>query len=252
LLDRTLVAPTCRRLEARILRAGRTLALSEPTRDALDRAAGKAVVASVLPPPIDTDLFRPAPEAVVPGRVAFVGRFDDPRKNVELFLESVAEGRRRGAALTGELIGAEAPPPLLARIAALGLSGSVTCTPYLAPKPLAERLGACDIVAVTAHQEGLGIAALEAMATGCPIVATRSQGPESYVVPGENGFLASFSAVELAKRLTEVVADRELRRRLGCAARKTVEFGYSWTRFMAVLGGELDRLPIVQRERSTA
>ncbi len=96
LLDRALVGPLARRLEPRILRSGRILALSEPTRRALDAVAGRPVVRAVMPQPIDLDLFRPDPAAVVPGRIGFVGRFDDPRKNLPLFLDALAAARSTG------------------------------------------------------------------------------------------------------------------------------------------------------------
>lgn len=46
-----------------------------------------------------------------------------------------------------------------------------------------------DVWLVPSTLEGFGMPGLEAAACGCPIVATRSGGPEDYVVDGRNGFL---------------------------------------------------------------
>lgn len=242
LLDRTVVAPVCRRLERSVLRSGRVLALSEATRAQLDRIAGTAVVSAVLPPPIDSEVFRPAEGEVVPGRVAFVGRSDDPRKNLPLFLAALDEARRSGSLLTGLVLGAEAPPALAAEIERRDLVRAVEFVPYLSQGPLSEKLRSCDLVAVTAFQEGLGIAALEAMASGCPIVSTRCGGPEEYVRDGENGFLTGFDAREIASRWTEIARDRRLRSRMAASARRTIEIGYSLSRARDVLNRELDAL----------
>jgi len=242
LLDRVVVAPICRRLERTVLRSGRVLALSGPTRAELDRVAGAAVVRAVLPPPIDLEGFRPDENAVVAGRVAFVGRFDDPRKNLPLFLAALEEARRSGSPLSGFVLGGEAPPELAAEIERRGLGQAVQFHPYLSLGALSEKLRSCDLVAVTAHQEGLGIAALEAMASGCPIVSTRCGGPEEYVRDGDNGYLTTFEAHEIASRWTEIVRDRSLRSRLSASARRTIEIGYSLSRARDVLMRELDAL----------
>jgi len=246
-LDRLLVAPVCRRLERRLLRSGRVLALSEPTRECLERIAGARAVGAVLSPPIDTGLFRPAEGSVVSGRVGFVGRFEDPRKNLPLFLSALAAARRSGEHVTALVIGNTSTPQIERDIAQHGLVGSVQLVPYLDAEPLAEQLRSCDLVAVTAHQEGLGIAALEAMASGCPIISTRCGGPEEFVRDGENGYLTGFDAEEIAARIVAVCADRALRSRLSAAARRTVEIGYSLPRARAILGGELDSLMAARR-----
>jgi len=226
-LDRLLVAPVCRRLERRLLQSGCVLALSEPTRASLERVAGAGVVGAVLSPAIDTGVFHPADDSVVPGRIGFVGRFDDPRKNLPLFLETLAAVRRAGEPVTALVIGGASTPQIETDLARHGLLGCVELLPYLDAEPLAERLRSCDLVAVTAHQEGLGIAALEAMASGCPLVSTRCGGPEEFV---------------RAARIVEVSRDRALRSRLSAAARRTVEIGYSLARARAILGGELESL----------
>jgi len=241
LLDRLVVAPVCRRLERRILRAGYLLALSEATRRALDQAAGTSVVRERLPAPVDLERFRPAPERVVPGRVGLVGRFDDPRKNVRLFLAALALARRQGAHLSGLLIGAEANPAIRRELERLGLSACVELAGELDPAAYAERLRTLDLLAVTSHQEGLHIAALEAMACACPVVSTRCGGPEEYVLEGETGALTSLNPREIAARWSELAADRSRRDALGAAARRAVERGYAESAVREIFDRELDR-----------
>jgi glycosyltransferase involved in cell wall biosynthesis len=226
-VDRLLVRPVCRRLERRVLRAGRILALSEPTRRALDRAAGEPVVRGILAPPIDVERFRADAAVATPGRIGFVGRIDDPRKNLELFLEAFAAAARAEPALHAEVLGGEPPPAAHAALARLGVGDRVRFHAFVEASRFPALLAGCDVLVVSSHQEGLGIAALEAMACGVPVVSTRCGGPEAFLRHGENGLLAGFAADELAAGVLALVRDRELRRALGAAARRTVVEGFS-------------------------
>jgi glycosyltransferase involved in cell wall biosynthesis len=228
LVDAAVVRPLARSLEPRLLRAGTIVALSEPTRRTLDAVAGRPVVRAVMPQPIDLDRFFVEPASVVPGRIGFVGRFDDPRKNFALFLDALALARERSRTITAEIIGRAPLDGHHDAVEKRGLRGAVHFAGEL-PRPQYEaRMRTLDVLCLTSHQEGLGIAALEAMACGAPVVATRCGGPEEFVEEGENGFLTGFSAVEIARGLERIVEGRTLRSRLSVAARTTVEQRYSW------------------------
>lgn len=82
-------------------------------------------------------------------------------------------------------------------------------------------------------KEGLGLAPLEAMAAGCATIFTkRGPGPE-LIRDGIDGFLVEpESEDEIAGRLIDVLSDRDLARRLGAAARKTVEERFTLERWV--------------------
>jgi glycosyltransferase involved in cell wall biosynthesis len=239
LVDATVVRPLARRLEPRLLRAGMIVALSGPTRRALDAVAGRPVVHAVMPQPIELDKLYPEPAAIVRGRVGFVGRFDDPRKNLTLFLDALALARERNPTLTAEIIGRAPLGGHLEAVEKRGLRGAVRFAGELPRAEYEARVRTLDILCLTSHQEGLGIAALEAMACGTPVVATRCGGPEEFVEDGENGYLVAFSAEEIADRLERVFGNRDLRSRLAGAARRAVEPRHSWARVREVFEDEL-------------
>ena len=85
-------------------------------------------------------------------------------------------------------------------------------------------MSACDIVAFTSLPglgEGFGLAALEAMAAGRPVVATSTDSLPEIVVDGETGRLVEPGSTEsLARILVELGRDRELRQDLGAGARE--------------------------------
>jgi glycosyltransferase involved in cell wall biosynthesis len=226
LLDKLVNAPTIRRWERRILNAGTTLALSQYTERKLAQNAGKAL-AGVLPMPVDGALFRPATESVIPGRIGFSGRFSDPRKNIGLLLEAVACARRLGLQLSVDLIGESNPQFIRPLLENTGVADIVHVHPYVSREQLSQLLQQLDVFVVPSHQEGLCIAALEAMACGCPVISTRCGGPEEYVTYGETGFLVEADPVRMGEAISRVVEDRVLRSRLADGAREVIASRYT-------------------------
>jgi glycosyltransferase involved in cell wall biosynthesis len=175
----------------------------------------------------------------VRGRIGYSGRFDDPRKNLDLLLESLAHMRKAGHHVSALLIGGSADQKLLRRVEQLGIQDAVEFSPYVGPERLVDLLRTLDVFVLPSHQEGLCIAALEAMACGCPVVSTRCGGPEEFVVDGETGFLVGADPAEMADAVIRVLGNDVLRKRLAEGARDLVMRNYSiakaesvfWTAF---------------------
>ena len=193
-------APTLRRLERRVLSgARRVYATSPASRAAVARAGGLDEAAvGILPLPVDLDRFSPAPDGLWEATlsdpvVVFVGRADDSRKNVRLLLDALPLLPEIRLLLVG------APPswPLPHRVEATGPVASVVPSLHRA-----------TLFVLPSHQEGFGIAAAEALATGLPVVTTPSGGPEALVRDSGGGVvLSGFSPEELATTVRELLAD---------------------------------------------
>lgn len=68
-------------------------------------------------------------------------------------------------------------------------------------------LEVCDVLVSTSEFESLGIAMLEALALGIPVVTTARGGPADYIEPGRNGWLVpDADAGELAASVGEVMS----------------------------------------------
>jgi L-malate glycosyltransferase len=92
-------------------------------------------------------------------------------------------------------------------------------------------LESLDIAAMpsTCDAESFGVAALEASATGIPVVGTRVGGVSEVIVHNETGFLAeNRNHAEIANYLMTLIDDRQLRLKMGLAGRQMVEQRYSW------------------------
>ena len=118
----------------------------------------------------------------------------------------------------------------------------VTGDPPAEPEPFARYIGwqsqellprcyrAADLCVVpTIAQDALGRTAVEAMAAGRPVVASRIGGLPFTVLNGETGLLfRPGDPRDLAAQLTRLLGDPALRRRLGEAGRRRFEEHYTW------------------------
>jgi glycosyltransferase involved in cell wall biosynthesis len=87
------------------------------------------------------------------------------------------------------------------------------------------------VVACPSHREGFGVACLEAMAHGRPVVAGDVGGLRDLVVDGETGYLVPPRNVNALREALEcLLGDRERRRRLGKAGRRRAAEHFSWAR----------------------
>jgi glycosyltransferase involved in cell wall biosynthesis len=225
LLDRIVNAPRLARLERRILRApgGRVLCISHYTARALEAIAGRPMD-GVLIRPVDRGPFQPLPERVRPWTIGFSGRYSDPRKRISLLLDAVALLRDQGRPVRLELTGeGESSSFLEPLIQARGLGERVLRHPRLEPQELAATMQRWDLFVIPSHQEGLCIAALEAMACGCPVVSTHCGGPEEFVLEERTGRFCGESPAAMAAAITALAADRRRRNRLGVGARAWIE-----------------------------
>ena len=98
---------------------------------------------------------------------------------------------------------------------------------------------AFDAFVLPSANEGTPVTAIEALAAGRPVVATRVGGVPDVVRDGEDGFLVEAGDVDaLAERLASLAADPGLRERMGAAGRGRVLPRYA----VARLVDDVDRL----------
>jgi glycosyltransferase involved in cell wall biosynthesis len=101
---------------------------------------------------------------------------------------------------------------------------------WLSQAELPRQIRAADVLVMpTVAQEGLGRTAVEAMACGRPVVASRIGGLPATVLDGATGLLCEpGDPADLARQLARLLDDPDLRARLGAAGRRRFEDHYSW------------------------
>lgn len=95
----------------------------------------------------------------------------------------------------------------------------------------------------TPHLEPLGLAALEAMASGTPVVAVDEAGPAETVVHEETGLLCPRDPEQLGAAVQRLLDDDALRARMGRAARDHAVRCWTWERSVEQLAGLLAGVP---------
>lgn len=89
-----------------------------------------------------------------------------------------------------------------------------------------------DIAVVpTRGSEGTSLSLLEAMATGCAVIATNVGGMTNIILDGFNGLMISPDSDELADALLKLIENEELRRKLSSNARETVTEAFSYEKW---------------------
>ena len=192
-----------------------------------DLGLPRDVAIEVIPNFVDTEKFRPPGEQA--GRVVAAQTAAHPRvlTHVSNFrpLKRVADVVRIFAAVRAEipsrldLVG-EGPerPHVEALVKALGLDAHVR---FLGERgDLVEILQQSDLFLLPSQTESFGLAALEAMACGVPVVASDVGGVSEVVADGETGFLAAVGDIaSMAGHARHLLTDESLRRRMSGAAR---------------------------------
>jgi glycosyltransferase involved in cell wall biosynthesis len=191
----------------------------------------------VIPFGVDTGRFHEA-RGIVRGPIALqnglpvigtVCRLVEPKKGLKYLLEAVAQlEQEAGKPVCQVLLVGEGPAEQSLRTLSerLGISPRVTFVGVRRDIP--EMLSLMNIFVLPSLYEGFGIAILEAMAAGKPVVATAVGGIPEFVVPGQSGFLVPpGDAPALAKAMKQLLDEPEKARSMGCQGQEHVKKHYS-------------------------
>jgi glycosyltransferase involved in cell wall biosynthesis len=157
--------------------------------------------AHLIANPVDVEAFgrvrRPAPGQA---RLLFVGRLA-PEKRLPDLVEALRLLRQRRPAATLRLVG---DGPERARLA----GPDVRIDGALSRAATADAVAEADVVVLPSQHETFGVALVEALAAGRPVVATRCGGPEEIVTPEVGELVPVADPPALADAIDRVLARR--------------------------------------------
>jgi glycosyltransferase involved in cell wall biosynthesis len=185
----------------------------------------------VVPVGVDQDLFRPlADVARVPGRLITTASADVAMKGLRYLLEAMAKlrvDRPLELVVIGKL---KENGPAARIIDELGLRDAVTFVSGVPEQRIIELYSEAQVAVVPSLYEGFSLPAIEAMSCGVPLVATTGGAlPEVAGTDGETALLVPpGDSGALATTLGRVLADAELRARIGAAGRQRVIERWTW------------------------
>ena len=188
-----------------------------------------------VPCGIDLDLFQPRDREAARERLQldrdtpvllWVGRLEK-LKGVEILVDAVAGLERRDFTLLivgGDERAAEIRAELEAQAAAAGISANVRFEGAVPHGLLPWYYSAADICVVPSYYESFGLVAVEAMASGTPVVASRVGGLVSTVIDGVTGYLIPWRCPgPFAEKIEVLLGNPELRANFSRAAQRSVE-----------------------------
>lgn len=165
----------------------------------------------------------PAPALDPPDRtggpvILFLGHVG-PRKGVPQLVEALA-GLKDRPGWRAVIAGNGAVDQTRAQLAERGLSDRVTMPGWVGPADVARLLAAADILVLPSFEENLPMSVIEGMAHGLAVVTTPVGATEDIIEDGKTGLLVPpGDAAALRDAIARLLADPDLRMRLGGAAR---------------------------------
>jgi glycosyltransferase involved in cell wall biosynthesis len=154
--------------------------------------------------------------------VVFSGRCE-PAKGIHDLLDAVAALRPVCPRLRVECAGDGDLGALKRRAAGLGIAAQVTMRGWIGPRERAALLERAAVFVMPSHAEGMPMSLLEAMAAGCPVIASAVGGIPDLVSHDVNGLLVPpRDPVALAEALRTLLRDPRRAARLGREARATI------------------------------
>ncbi|BAY28267.1 group 1 glycosyl transferase [Nostoc carneum NIES-2107] len=169
--------------------------------------------------------------------VLYVGRFD-PRKGIETVVRAVGASKLRGSENLQLIIGGGSTPGnsdgierdrIEGIINELGMNDMTTLPGRLCQTVLPTYYAAADVCVVPSHYEPFGLVAIEAMASGTPVIASDVGGLQFTVVSEKTGILAPPRDVRaFTDAIDRILMNPEWREQLGKAARERVINKFSW------------------------
>ena len=110
----------------------------------------------------------------------------------------------------------------------------------LGQKEVFDNLQKSDIFVLPSYNEAFGVAYLEAMSFGLPIIGIKGQGVEDIVAKGECGILVESQSTEAVRiALEKMISDKTLTIKMGQIGQKIVSQNYLWYKITKKFIGEL-------------
>lgn len=207
--------------------ADKIIAVSNFLADELDRRfPGVKAKTEIINCGVDQTLFNTVERSVDNDRrnlpvILFVGSLNN-NKNVLNLISAVSkidkpfELKIVGSGPLKEVI--------VSKVQELGISNKVTITGAVIKAELPQIYCAADVLVMPSLREAFGLVALESMACGLPVIASRTGGLAELINDGENGILVDPDNIdEITKEISGLLFDRERRRAIADRALKTAD-----------------------------
>ncbi|QEH94324.1 glycosyltransferase family 4 protein [Dermacoccus abyssi] len=221
-------------MQARVARASsRIITVSDGSRDDIVREFGvDPQRLHVVPVGVAVEVFTPRPEQKVAGRLTTITSANVPLKGLDVLLDAVAQ--LPAEAWSELVVVGTANGAARRRLARHGIEEKVRFVSGISDEELAELIASAEVHVVPSLYEGFSLPAVEAMACGTPLVATRVGAlPQLIEGTAEDNAPAGIlvepnDAAGLADGIRSLLESPDTRTAFGHAGRSRAESTYSW------------------------
>ena len=242
-------------IEAKVIAtADRIIAFSPHERDAMARLyAADANKITLVPCGVDLEVFRPLNQKTVRSSLGlngekillYVGRVE-PIKGLDLLVETAAQMDSEDGVrmiVVGADVNGDREMDRVRQLAReKDLEDKIDFVGQVDHDDLPLYYNAADVCVVPSYYESFGLVALESMACGTPVVATRVGGLSTIIHHGRTGYLKSWRCPEaFANSVEMIISSNGLQQSMGEAARKRAE-GMGWDNAAAMMSVEYSAL----------
>jgi len=171
--------------------------------------------------------------------ILFVGRFVEV-KGLPVLIRAFAEIVKKYPSAELHLVGDGPQKPELTKIVKeLKLDSNVKFQGFLVGEPLLEAYNKATIFVLpsiktkTGETEGLGVVLIEALSHGVPVIGSKVGGIPDIIIDGKTGLLFEpDNHLELAEKITLLIENPELRKKLVEGGQKHILENFSWEKIV--------------------
>src|SRR3989338_11622986 len=192
------------------------------------RSQNSKVPISIIPNGVDVSKFKP--EGEHNSKVIITSSRLVKKNGIGDLVDAIAVVKKEVPDIKLLIVGSgEQEKELKTKSSLLGLENNIEFIGEVLNDLLPKYLAKASIFVRPSLSEGLGIAFLEAMAAGLPIIATPVGGIPDFLKDGETGLFCRVNNPEdIAEKINTILSDDNLRDRLITNGRKLVEEKYTW------------------------
>lgn len=157
-----------------------------------------------------------------------VGRFTDPRKNIEMLLRVFSQISKKIANITLYVVGQPPEPEILYDFTGQPGFENIVFTGQVSKHDLILFYQKAHLMLITSYQEGFGISGLEGLLYGMPIIATDCGGVKDYVINNETGFIVPINDDKaMVEKALELLTNPTLRNKFALTGQQLVHTLFS-------------------------
>jgi glycosyltransferase involved in cell wall biosynthesis len=225
-----------RLIESRILRHASFVHYTSEQERCEAASLGVTSRAEIIPNPVRADTETPSgifrakhPELRDREIILFLSRFDR-KKGLDILLPAFAKVRERFPTAALVLAGsgdAQLIAALHAQAHALGIGRDIVWTGFLEGADKQAAFTDANVFVLSSYSENFGIAVVEALGAGCPVVVSDQVAVHAQIADANAGIVVPCDAAKLADALCRMLADPAARARMGVNARRLASTHYS-------------------------